>query len=294
MEPRDYGRENVSWFNALNLAALLITLALTGRSVAQEKTANYPKPEIADICQLISVEARRHQIPEDFFARLIWKESRFDHLALSPVGAMGIAQFMPATAKERGLADPNDFRQAIPASASLLKDLKTQFGNLGLAAAAYNAGAGRVNGWLSGSGYLPLETEDYVFDITGDAADRFTERGYQPKLRPLDEKLAFGEACLQLPVILSRTTPMNRIVPKPWGIQIAGNFKQSVAVASLGRLQKKIPTLRKYKAYVQRRKAPYARKSIYAVRIGANSRKEADSICVELRKAGGACIVMRN
>jgi len=52
-----------------------------------------------------------------FFARLIWKESRFDIKAVSPAGAQGVAQFMPATAKRRGLADPFDPEQAIPASA---------------------------------------------------------------------------------------------------------------------------------------------------------------------------------
>ncbi|MGB5842313.1 MAG: transglycosylase SLT domain-containing protein, partial [Brucella anthropi] len=65
-------------------------------------------PTVGRICQLIGANADIHGIPRDFFARLIWKESRFDHNAVSPVGAEGIAQFMPYTAKERGLADPFD------------------------------------------------------------------------------------------------------------------------------------------------------------------------------------------
>lgn len=55
---------------------------------------------------------------------------------------------MPYTAKERGLVDPFDVEQAIPASAGFLRDLKDAFGNWGLAAAAYNAGAGRVSSWM--------------------------------------------------------------------------------------------------------------------------------------------------
>ena len=69
------------------------------------------------ICTLIRNAAVAHGLPADFFARLIWKESRFDIRALSPAGAQGIAQFMPQTAKIRGLKDPWDPAQAIPASA---------------------------------------------------------------------------------------------------------------------------------------------------------------------------------
>ncbi len=65
---------------------------------------------------------------------------------------------MPATAAERGLADPNDPEAAIPKAAELLANLKQRFGNLGLAAAAYNAGATRVANWLAGGGELPPET----------------------------------------------------------------------------------------------------------------------------------------
>ncbi|NYZ72587.1 lytic transglycosylase domain-containing protein [Brucella abortus] len=153
-----------------------------------------PAPTVNRICQLIGANAEAHGIPKDFFARLIWKESRFDHNAVSPVGAQGIAQFMPYTAKERGLVDPFDVEQAIPASAGFLRDLKDAFGNWGLAAAAYNAGAGRVSSWMRTGGFLPLETEDYVLDITGAPADDFAA-GQEVVNRPLDPKLGFHDAC---------------------------------------------------------------------------------------------------
>ena len=73
---------------------------------------------------------------------------------------------MPATAAERGLADPNDPEAAIPKAAELLANLKQRFGNLGLAAAAYNAGATRVANWLAGAGELPPETRVYVMSVT--------------------------------------------------------------------------------------------------------------------------------
>ena len=70
----------------------------------------------------------------------------------APKGAQGIAQFMPATAADtRGLDDPFEPKSAIVHSASLLADLRQEFGNFGLAAAAYNAGAERVRGWLAGN-----------------------------------------------------------------------------------------------------------------------------------------------
>ena len=70
------------------------------------------------------------------FVRLIWRESRFNPSAVSPKGAQGIAQFMPGTAGERGLLDPLNPVQALPKSAEFLAELRSQFGNLGLAAAA--------------------------------------------------------------------------------------------------------------------------------------------------------------
>ena len=115
--------------------------------------------------------ARARGLPISFLTRLIWQESSFRATAVSPVGAQGIAQFMPGTAQERGLLDPFDPEQAIPAAASLLHDLSLRFGNLGLAAAAYNAGPNRVSAWLERRGGLPAETRDYVIRITGRSAE---------------------------------------------------------------------------------------------------------------------------
>jgi hypothetical protein len=95
-------------------------------------------------CALIKQESTARSLPAFFLAKLIWKESAFNPGAVSPKGAKGIAQFMPSTAFERGLADPFDIKQAIPHSAAYLRDLHNQFGSLGLAAAAYNAGPRRV------------------------------------------------------------------------------------------------------------------------------------------------------
>jgi hypothetical protein len=65
---------------------------------------------------------------------------------------------MPATAADRLLLDAFDPAQALPKSAEFLRELRAQFGNLGLAAAAYNAGPQRVQDWLAGKRRLPSET----------------------------------------------------------------------------------------------------------------------------------------
>ena len=99
---------------------------------------------VASICDALAAAAAENDLPVDFFARLIWQESRFDPTAVSRAGAQGVAQFMPATANARGLANPFDPIEAIAHSAKLLRDLRRELGNLGLAAAAYNAGSRRV------------------------------------------------------------------------------------------------------------------------------------------------------
>src|SRR6267378_1545112 len=119
--------------------------------------------------------AESSDIPVAFFARLLWQESRFQAFEVSRVGAQGVAQFMPATAAEVGLDDPFDPFKALPASAKFLRKLHNEFGNLGLAAAAYNAGSGRIQKWLSGRSALPRETRDYVRIITGNNAENWLE-----------------------------------------------------------------------------------------------------------------------
>ena len=78
---------------------------------------------------------------------------------------------MPETAADEGLDNPFDPLQAIPASARLLKKLFEQFGNLGLAAAAYNAGPKTIKDWLTKKGKLPEETQGYVKTVTGSSAE---------------------------------------------------------------------------------------------------------------------------
>lgn len=130
------------------------------------------------ICPLIESAARANTLPIDFFVRLIWRESHFRPDVKGPVTANGqraegIAQFMPATAAEHNLAEPFNPSAALPKSGEFLAELRDQFGNLGLAAAAYNAGPQRVRDYLSGSKSLPTQTQNYVLAITGHSVDEW-------------------------------------------------------------------------------------------------------------------------
>src|SRR5215204_2907913 len=142
------------------------------KAMTMESAATGSSPFVDEICRTLAQAAADKDLPEEFFTRLIWQESRFDPSAVSPAGAQGIAQFMPQTAAMRGLINAFEPLQALRESASYLRELRTTFrGNLGLAAAAYNAGPGQVEAWLARRRPLPFETQAYVRIITGYAAE---------------------------------------------------------------------------------------------------------------------------
>lgn len=107
----------------------------------------------------------RHGLPRGLLSRLAWQESRYDAQAVSPKGALGLMQFMPAVARELGI-DPRVPGQAIPASAAMLARLFKKFGRWNLALASYNWGEGNVA--RLGLARAPAETRKYVREILGD------------------------------------------------------------------------------------------------------------------------------
>ena len=128
----------------------------------------------SSMCNAVVSVARANDLPIPFFANLIWQESNFNVKSISRAGALGVAQFMPQTANEHGLINPFEPIHALHAAGKLLRRLQAQFGNLGLAAAAYNAGPGRVSNWMAKRGGLPGETRTYVIRITGRQAEQWT------------------------------------------------------------------------------------------------------------------------
>jgi len=162
--------------DATNVVAAPYEAATATDAAAHAAASVYDESASADpICETVKTAAEENDIPIGFLVRLLWQESRFRAEEVSSAGAQGIAQFMPQTAVEMGLRNPFDPLQAIPASAKFLRKLHNQFGNLGLAAAAYNAGGGRIEKWLSRRSTLPKETRAYVKIITGHKAEAWTD-----------------------------------------------------------------------------------------------------------------------
>ena len=126
-----------------------------------------------ELCWVAASVAEANKLPVSFFANLIHQESGFKAHVVSPAGAQGIAQFMPRVAASYGLVNPFEPMAALAASGKLLADLLSQFGNLGLAAAAYNAGPKRVQNWMAQRSKLPAETRHYVRRITGRPAEHW-------------------------------------------------------------------------------------------------------------------------
>jgi hypothetical protein len=94
---------------------------------------------------------------------------------------------------------------------------------------------------------------------------------------------------------MASTVPMSAINVKPWGIQVAGNFRRSAAIRHWQRVRDRFPKLLAgYDPVVSRVRTPIGRRGIYAVRIGADDRRTANGICVKLQSVGGACVVIRN
>src|SRR5215831_15095080 len=131
----------------LGFIALLLAVAPVA---AEDDAPRYARPSVEElavqpskpseresdtresICLMIESAARESNLPLEFFARVIWQESRFRPDAVGPMTrsgqrAQGIAQFMPGTAGERGLLDPFNPVQALPESAEFLAELREQF-----------------------------------------------------------------------------------------------------------------------------------------------------------------------
>ena len=111
-------------------------------------------------------------IPPDTFVRQIVQESGFNPSAISPAGAIGIAQFEPATAAALGI-DPYDPVASLKAAAGLMASYVQQYGgDYAKALAAYNAGPGAVQSAVQSGGtnwraFLPAETQNYISTILG-------------------------------------------------------------------------------------------------------------------------------
>ncbi|ACA18860.1 Lytic transglycosylase catalytic [Methylobacterium sp. 4-46] len=277
----------------------LLLPALAPRPAAAQPAGAATESVEQALCRLIEGAAQAQSLPVAFLTRLIWRESSFRPGVVSPAGAQGVAQFMPGTAAERGLADPFDPEQAIPHAARLLSDLRRRFGNLGLAAAAYNGGPGRVSSWLAGSGGLPGETRSYVSAITGRTAEDWAAEAKADAKGDLTEPP--GTRCLQVTAALrirGRTeTYFADSTPSlaPWGIQLAGNFSKAAALAAFGRARALYASVlgEVRPMVIGTRFRSRGTRAFYRIRVPAETRQAAEGLCNRIRGIGGACLVLK-
>ena len=180
------------------------------------------------MCETLATAAQMHELPVGFFVRLINQESGFNPEVVSPAGAQGVAQFMPKVAEEWGLKNPFEPHAALVASARFLRSLYNQFGNWGLAAAAYNGGMGRVQKWIDKRGKLPDETRHYVMTITGVPADKWVNG------KPIGAKFSIP-ARAPCQEIAHLADARNEVVPLPPSrrqVVAASASKKTIAAAS--------------------------------------------------------------
>jgi hypothetical protein len=205
---------------------------------------------------------------------------------------------MPGTARERGLLDPFNPIEALPKSAEFLRELRGQFGNLGLAAAAYNAGPQAVRDWLAGKRSLPGETQRYVLAITGTSVDEWAKGG---RGEPAQSK----PGCRQLMAILKRApnpfieqleVRVNLVAASAWGVQLSAGFSRDRALASYARIAKRYgeALTGRDPSLLSTTLRSRGTGTFYQVRVGADTRESANALCATIRRAGGACMVLRN
>ncbi|MBE1529841.1 soluble lytic murein transglycosylase-like protein [Sphingopyxis sp. OAS728] len=155
---------------AARIAAALFFLAplcgAAGNALAAPAPPGAPHPYAAHVAEA----SLRFGIPENWIWRVMHVESRGNARAVSPVGAMGVMQIMPATwamlSARHGLGrDPFDVRANILGGAAYLRAMWDRYGDVRLMLAAYNAGPGRADAYAAGRRGLPAETVAYVAAI---------------------------------------------------------------------------------------------------------------------------------
>lgn len=162
----------------------LLAQVLAGGTAPTTPASAPPVSAPADYTPTINAAAQQHGLDPKILTALLKQESGFNPNAVSPKGAQGIAQFMPATAQEMGV-NPLDPNSAIPGAAKYLAQNRDKFGgDMVKALAAYNWGPGNVAKWDGDISKLPPETQKYVQAIMPNA-----QRPQQPNTSAITQML---------------------------------------------------------------------------------------------------------
>ena len=251
------------------------------------------------ICLMLESAAVSNGLPVAFLTRVIWRESNFRAGAVGPrtrsgARAQGIAQFMPATAAERSLADPFDPVQALPKAAAFLRELRDRFGNLGLAAAAYKAGPQRVRRWLAGSATLPGESQRYVLAVTGQSAEEWAKPGaVETTTGPKSCQDTVASLGQRGDFAIGLHERVASALSRSWTVVLAAGFSREGVLAVYAREMKRLGNLIGGRDPLITGAVLHSRGAamFYRAQIGADTREAAVDLCSRIRRAGTACIV---
>lgn len=125
-------------------------------------------PRAAPYLGIINDASQRYGVPSSILYGLAQQESGFNPRAQSPAGALGLTQFMPATARQYGI-NPYDPEQAIHGAARYLADSYKRYGNWEASIGSYNMGTGGMDAVLAGRRSMPTETQGYIPAVMANA-----------------------------------------------------------------------------------------------------------------------------
>jgi soluble lytic murein transglycosylase-like protein len=173
------------FFNFTDLGFSRVMAPVVSAAEVEAIPADIPLSGDCDLDWIIYRAGQKAGVDPRFIHAVINQESKYNAKAVSPVGAQGLMQMMPATAERFGLKDPFDPAANVEAGTKYLKWLLKRFdGDVSLALAGYNAGEGAVDKYKGVPPYS--ETQNYVKKIVSKYG-----KTYHPVLSPDDAKVAF-------------------------------------------------------------------------------------------------------
>ncbi len=173
------------FFNFTDLGFSRVMAPVVSAAEVEAIPADIPLSGDCDLDWIIYRAGQKAGVDPRFIHAVINQESKYNTKAVSPVGAQGLMQMMPATAERFGLKDPFDPAANVEAGTKYLKWLLKRFdGDVSLALAGYNAGEGAVDKYKGVPPYS--ETQNYVKKIVSKYG-----KTYHPVLSPDDAKVAF-------------------------------------------------------------------------------------------------------
>jgi hypothetical protein len=183
----------------------------------------------------------------------------------------------------------------LPKAAEFLKDLRGQFGNLGLAAAAYNAGPGRVRAWMAGAASMPAQTRAYVEAVTGNSVDRWAAgQGLEVNAESVSCETLMAK--LKQPPTTFLAALQQHVVTgviQPWGAILGADRSRPEILDRYAALQRRFTAVLAGRDPILLERGPGSLPR-YQVRVGTESRAAANDICKRIHLAGGDCVVLRN